>query len=285
MRKYITIPDIRQYPSYRSTNARLLYMHMAMGMDIATRTYAHSWRQLAAELCIPLQQVRTALKQLERDGLIATQQVTQRVTYGLTQKVTHKVTQIYILSVSDLDEATNEATNSPTNSQTNSQTNTQSNSDNNNKNISTSGKLTHSDARARLEEIKKWLMGSLGLEATVAADQAEAFIERQALKGKTWDNEGDLLAHAISWAEKRVKAAKAPRISDAEARKAEYQRTAEQEKAKTSQEKEWENVENCYKWWKEAEQRGDQEHAKKMQQYYVYYRKQYEMKYQPNKAS
>lgn len=209
-----------------------------MGMDIATRTYAHSWRQLTAELGIPLQQVRTALKQLEKDGLIATQQVTQRVTYGLTQKVTHKVTQIYIMSASDLDEATNEATNSPTNSQTNSQTNTQGNSDINNKNIPINGKLSHSDARARLPKIRDWLLGSLGLEAPEADELTKAFLDRQELKGKTWDNEGDLLAHAISWAEKRMKPRKAPKMSDTQARQMEYQRAAEVAAQETDQEKE-----------------------------------------------
>ena len=258
---------------------------MAMGMDIATRTYAHSWRQLAAELCIPLQQVRTALKQLERDGLIATQQVTQRVTYGLTQKVTHKVTQIYILSVSDLDEATNEATNSPTNSPTNSQTNTQTNSDNNNKNISISGKLTHSDARARAEEIKKWLIGSLRLEDAAAGELTEAFLERQALKGKTWDNEGDLLAHAISWAEKRMKATKPPRISDAEARKAEYQRTADQEKEMTPQEREYDRVVYAWQSYCDAKIRLGEDKAVLERNTYMALRREYEKKYGQIKAS
>lgn len=285
MRKYITIPDIRQYPSYRSTNARLLYMHMAMGMDIATRTYAHSWRQLAAELCMPLQQVRTALKQLERDGLIATQQVTQRVTYGLTQKVTHKVTQIYILSVSDLDEATNEATNSPTNSPTNSATNSQSNSDNNNKNISISGKLTHSDARERLEEIKKWLIGSLRLEDTAAGELAADFLDRQALKGKTWDNDGDLLAHAISWSEKRMKATKAPRISDAEARRQEYQRQAEEEAKRSPQQREYDMVVYAWESYCDAKKRLGEDKAVGERNVYVARRQEYERKYGKIKAS
>lgn len=285
MRKYITIPDIRQYPSYRSINCRILYMHVAMGMDIATRTYAHSWRQLAAELGIPLQQVRTALKQLEKDGLIVTQQVTQRVTYGLTQKVTHKVTQIYIMSASDLDEATNEATNSPTNSPTNSQTNSQTNSDNNNKNILNSGKLSHSDARARLPKIRDWLLGSLGLEAPEADELSKAFLDRQELKGKTWDNEGDLLAHAISWAEKRMKPKKAPKMSDSQARVAEYQRDQEQRQSTSEKEKEWEEVARVYRWWKEAEKNKDKELAEFQRKTYEDLRGAWEQKYKSQKAS
>ena len=142
------------------------------------------------------------------------------------------------MSVSDLDEATNEATNSPTNSQTNSQTNTQGNSDINNKNIPINGKLSHSDARARLPKIRDWLLGSLGLEAPEADELTKAFLDRQELKGKTWDNEGDLLAHAISWAEKRMKPRKAPKMSDTQARQMEYQRAAEVAAQETDQEKE-----------------------------------------------
>lgn len=285
MRKYITIPDIRQYPSYRSSNCRILYMHVAMGMDIASRTYAHSWRQLAAELGMPLQQVRTALKQLEKDGLIATQQVTQRVTYGLTQKVTHKVTQIYIMSASDLDEATNEATNSPTNSQTNSQTNTQGNSDINNKNIPINGKLSHSDARARLPKIRDWLLGSLGLEAPEADELSKAFLDRQELKGKTWDNEGDLLAHAISWAEKRMKPKKVPKMSDSQARAAEYQRTAEVAAQQSPQEKELELVRYAWNSYCDKRKRLGEEFAASAKEYYIARRREYESKYGEIKAS
>lgn len=285
MRKYITIPDIRQYPSYRSINCRILYMHVAMGMDIASRTYAHSWRQLAAELGIPLQQVRTALKQLEKDGLIATQQVTQRVTYGLTQKVTHKVTQIYIMSASDLDEATNEATNSPTNSQTNSQTNTQGNSDINNKNIPINGKLSHSDARARLPKIRDWLLGSLGLEAPEADELSKAFLDRQELKGKTWDNEGDLLAHAISWAEKRMKPKKVPKMSDSQARSAEYHRAAEVAAQQSPQEKDLEQVKYAWESYCDKKRRLGEEFAANEKEFYIARRREYESKYGKIKAS
>lgn len=149
MIKYVTIPDIRRYPSYANVNARLLYCHVAMAMDISTRTYAHSWRQLSQELDIPLQQLRTALAQLLRDGLVVTRQVTQQVTYGITQKVTHKVTEIYIVNINELDEATNEATNSPTNSPTNSLDNSPSNSQKNNINNPKSLKASLTDEIGR----------------------------------------------------------------------------------------------------------------------------------------
>ena len=285
MRKYVTIPDIRQYPSYRSSNARLLYIHVAMGMEISTRTYAHSLRQLSAELGLPFQQIRTALKQLENDGLVATQSLTQIVTYGLTRKVTHNVTQIYVMSVSELEEASNAASNTASNTATNTATNTAANTDINNKNILNSGKLSHSDARARLQKIREWLLGSLGLEGPEADELSKAFLDRQELKGKTWDNEGDLLAHAISWAEKRMKPKKTVRKSDSQARQDEYQRDQEQREATSDKEKDWEEVTRVFRWWKEAEKKKDQELADSHRKTYEELRHAWEQKYQSTKAS
>ena len=285
MRKYVTIPDIRQFPSYRSTNARLLYMHVAMGMEISTRTYAHSLRQLSAELGMPFQQIRTALKQLENDGLVATQSLTQVVTYGLTRKVTHNVTQIYVMSASELEEASNAASNTASNTATNTATNTPTNTDINNINIPNSGKLSHSDARARLPKIREWLLGSLGLEAPEADELSKAFLDRQELKGKTWDNEGDLLAHAISWAEKRVKPKKAPKMSDSQARAAEYQRTAEVAAQQSPQEKELELVRYAWNSYCDKRKRLGEEFAASAKEYYIARRREYESKYGEIKAS
>lgn len=285
MRKYVTIPDIRQYPSYRSTNARLLYMHVAMGMEISTRTYAHSLRQLSAELGIPFQQIRTALRQLENDGLVATQSLTQVVTYGLTRKVTHNVTQIYVMSASELEEASNAASNTASNTATNTAANTPPNTDINNKNIPINGKLSHSDARARLPKIREWLIGSLGLEAAKAAEFADAFLDRQELKGKTWDNEGDLLAHAISWAEKRTKTAAPRKMTDSQAREAEYQRTAEVAAQQSPQEKELEMVKYAWDCYCDRRKRLGEEFAASAKEYYIARRREYENKYGKIKAS
>lgn len=285
MRKYVTIPDIRQYPSYRSTNARLLYIHVAMGMEISTRTYAHSLRQLSAELGMPFQQIRTALKQLENDGLVATQSLTQVVTYGLTRKVTHNVTQIYVMSASELEEASNAASNTASNTATNTAANTPPNTDINNINIPINGKLSHSDARARLPKIREWLIGSLGLEAAKAAEFADAFLDRQELKGKTWDNEGDLLAHAISWAEKRTKTAAPRKMTDSQAREAEYQRTAEVAAQQSPQEKELELVKYAWDCYCDKRKRLGEEFAASAKEYYIARRREYETKYGKIKAS
>ena len=283
MRKYITIPDIRAYPSYKNANCRLLYLHCAMGMDLSTRDYAHSWRQLSAELDIPLQQLRTALSKLEKDGLIATQQVTQKVTYGLTQQVTHKVTKIHILSVSELDEATNEATNSPTNSQTNSQINSQINSDNNNKNNLNSSNPSLTDARVAWAEMTKALEDTLHIDVRNAASLVAQFRVRQQLKQKTWANEGDLLAHLISWSEKRISSGTLrggrSRSTDAEARMEEISRSKKELAEMTEKEKAWEEVCKVYRWWKEFEKKKDKKGAAEMRKAYEELRQQYCDKY------
>lgn len=269
MEKYITIPDMRRYPCYKSTNCRLLYMHVAMGMDISTRNYAHSWRQLSAELDMPLQQLRTALKQLERDGLVVTQQVTQKVTYGLTQQVTHKVTEIHVLSINELDEATNKATNSPTNSQSNSQLNSQSNSDNNILNNSKKESLPLTDARVVWAKEARALADVLKIDPSVAASLVEEFRKRQQLKQKAWLNEGDLLAHLIAWAEKRMprptKAACGRSVTDHDARVQERQRTREEEAAISAEEKKAEEVQRLKRWIADGRRRNDQQYVATME--------------------
>ena len=281
MLKYVTIPDIRRYPSYRSINARILYMHLAMSMDIGTRTYAHSWRQLSADLDMPLQQLRTALKQLEKDGLIVTQQVTQTVTYGVTQRVTHKVTQIYIVSVSDLDEATNEATNSPTNSPTNS--------DKNNITIPNRSITTHTTARVDWAKKAEEVGRVLKIDAPTATSMVDDFRQRQEWKGKSWESEGDLLAHLVSWCEKRLPlhAAKRKTVkqSDHEARMAEYERTRQETERRQSKNRTEERLEYLKTWSEEYARQGDKEKAS---QFDMQYRKElamYHREYQPQEAS
>ena len=289
MLKYVTIPDIRRYSSYRSINARILYMHLAMSMDIGTRTYAHSWRQLSADLDMPLQQLRTALKQLEKDGLVTTQQVTQTVTYGVTQRVTHKVTQIYIMSVSDLDEATNEATNSSTNSSTNSPTNSPTNSDKNNINTLNSSSPTHTTARVDWAKKAEELGSVLKIDAVQASELVADFRTRQELKGKTWEGDGDLLAHLISWSEKRLPlppmGKKAARKSDAQIRKEKYQEVVDEQKAKTQRDKDYESLLRTWRWYNEYKKKEDDEMTKKMKDYYDQQAADFKKKYGELKAS
>lgn len=283
MLKYVTIPDIRRYPSYANVNARLLYFHVAMAMDISSRTYAHSWRQLSQELDIPLQQLRTALAQLLRDGLVVTRQVTQQVTYGITQKVTHKVTEIYIVNINELDEATNEATNSPTNSQTNSQLNSPTNSQKNNINIPNSLTPSLTDARVAWDEKTKALAGVLHIEVAAAASLVEQFRQRQQLKQKSWANEGDLLAHLISWSEKRISSgtlrAGRSRSTDSAARQSELSRSKKEQEAMTQQEKDYEECRKVYGWYQDYKRQKNKKAAQEMLEAYNELKEKYIQKY------
>lgn len=283
MIKYVTIPDIRRYPSYANVNARLLYFHVAMAMDISSRTYAHSWRQLSQELDIPLQQLRTALAQLLRDGLVVTRQVTQKVTYGITQKVTHKVTEIYIVNINELDEATNEATNSPTNPPTNPQLNSPTNSQKNNINNPKSLKASLTDARVAWADMGEKLSRVLHLEQTASDQLVDDFRQRQLLKKKIWIDEGDLLAHLISWAEKRLASPKKPCFaaakSDSQIRSEEYARTKAEEQSMTQQEKDYEECRKVYCWYQDYKRQKNEKAAQEMLEAYNELRSKYIQKY------
>lgn len=240
---------------------------------------------------MPFQQLRTALRQLDRDGLVATQQVTQEVTYGLTRKVTHNVTQIHIMSVSELDEASNEASNTSSNTAINTATNTPTNSDNNNNNSLNSSRLTHTNAREVLENSEEIIMREFGLEREAAAKAIAAFLSRQEIKKKTWENEGDCLAHLISWCEKRLvsqpKAKTARRNSkadDSQARAEEYQRTHEEAAAKTQQEKDWEHVQDCWRWYNQRLNEKDEEGAKQFLMWFNQAKEEYRQKYPKKEA-
>ena len=189
------------------------------------------------------------------------------------------------MSASELEEASNAASNTASNTATNTAANTPPNTDINNKNIPIRGKLSHSDARARLPKIRDCLLGSLGLEAPEADGLSKAFLDRQELKGKTWDNERDLMAHAISWAEKRMKPKKAPKMSDSQARLAEYQRTAEVAAQQSPQEKELELVRYAWNSYCDKRKRLGEEFAASAKEYYIARRREYESKYGEIKAS
>lgn len=271
MRKYITIPDFRDMPSYKNENARLLYLHIAMSMEVKERTYVRSIRQLAADLGLSVRQVRTALDALERDGLIKTEQVTHMVSRMLTHVVTQMVTQITVLSISDLNTEGN--TEGDTDADTHADTHADTQKNNiNNKNNKTPSLTSACVAWADMREVVKQ---ALQVDAATAAAMVDTFKERQGMKGKTWKDEGDLKAHLISFAEKRLaslpRGTKGGRQTDAQARQQEYARAQEAQEAKGEKEKAWESVQDAWRWWKEAEKKAaagksDQEREKAAQQ-------------------
>lgn len=252
MEKYIYIRDISARPCYQNINARLLYLHIACNVELSTYSYCHSWRSLASELGMSYQNLRTALKQLEKDGLIATQQVTQQATYGATRKVTHKVTHIRLLKITELDEPANEPANSQANSQTNSQTNSQANSIKINKNNNKEEKLPPPYAREHAEELAAMAAEVLKLPRQEADFLLGEFLKRKEIEQKTWTDPGDLKAHFLAWCEKNLrtlpKKRKNSQADDHAARMEEYQATEERTKEQTEQEKDthsWNMMMKC----------------------------------------
>lgn len=248
MRKYATIPDWRDYSSYRSINCRLLYLHLAMAMDCSTRNYVRSLRQLSDEMNMPFQQLRTALRALERDGLVVTQQATHLSTHRLTQKLTQNLTQIHVLSINELDAASNAASNTASNTATNTAPNTAPNTQKNNINNKTSERLLHTHVRECVPALRNMLEKVLKMSATEAADMVEEFAVRCEIKKKTWESEDDLKAHLVSWCEKHPKPKPKARRTDTQARVEEYQRATDEKESRTDEEKDLEELQRIHSW-------------------------------------
>lgn len=235
--RYCTILDISSCSSYKSINARLLYLHIACHLETTSYDYNISLRRLSAAAGMSLSAVRAALSSLEKDGLI---QTTQQTTQPTTQPTTH----IHLVRMNELcipnDTANDTANDTPNDTQINKQL----------------GCLyTLTDARVCGQEWAALAAAELRVSADHAAALFEAFCRRQALKDKTWQSKGDCLAHFISWCEKQVpvnrrgpgKAISAA-ADDAAARKAEYERQRQQEEATTQREKLWDELQRLKRW-------------------------------------
>lgn len=252
MEKYIYIRDISAKPCYQNINARLLYLHIACNVELSTYSYCHSWRTLASELGMSYQNLRTALKQLEKGGLIATHQVTQQATYGATRKVTRKVTHIRLLKITELDEPANEPANSQANSQANSLINSQANSIKINKNNNKEEKLPLPYAREHAEELAAMAAEVLKLTRQEVDLLLGEFLKRKEIEQKTWTHPGDLKAHFLAWCEKNLKVLpkrrKNSQADDHAARMDEYAATEERKQEQTEEAKDahsWNMMMKC----------------------------------------
>lgn len=261
MEKYVYIRDISAYPSYRNVYARLLYLHVACCCDVSTYNYVRSTRQLASDLDMTHQNVRTALRSLERDGLVLTQNVTQYATRSLTQQLTQQLTQIHIVKITELNEATNEATNTATNTAPNTAANTAANTQKNNIKQLEEERLSPTHAREHAEELAAMAAEVLRLARQEADMLLEEFLKRKEIEKKTWTDSGDLKAHFLSWCEKNLKQLpkrrKNSQSDDHAARMEEYAATEERTKEQTEQEKDAENWERMMRFADECCAAGD----------------------------
>ena len=269
MERFIILKNMRDYPCYSNVNARLVYLHAACQMDLATYTCAKSLRQMAKELGIGLEAVRHAVRQLERDGLIATHVATQITTHPTTYLTTQQTTHLTILKVNENSAPNSAPNNTPANTPANTPNNTLRNTQNKGEVEGMEKNLPLTDARVTWAKEARDLAEVLKLDAAVAASLVEEFRKRQQIKSKTWLNEGDLLAHLVAWAEKRVgrsaKATAARTMSDHDARVHEQQRTAEELAKQSAEEKKAEEISRLQRWIAEGRKRNDKHYVATME--------------------
>ena len=268
MHKYISIMDISKYKSYSNINARLLYLHAACHVDTSTYTCVKSTRQLAKELDLTHAQVRHALSMLVADGLVTTQVATHEPTHYATHLMTQPTTHIHIVSVSELDGTNNGTNNTPNNTPSN----TPSSTDNRTQiNQQTCKRIDTHTLRARAEGLEKLARDEFGLLPDAAAKAVEAFFQRCDLKGKTWESEGDGVAHFVSWCEKRLPRKKVAIGNDHTARLQEYQRSQEADAQETAEEKYKQETLRIMGWYRDGQKKmtkiKDQGEKDKMQEY------------------
>lgn len=249
--------DMRQYASYANKNARLVYLHLACCQDINTCQSAVSYRRLARELDMTLGEVRHAVKQLQNDGLIATHIATQTIAQTTAHLTTQPTTHSTIIINNELGAPNGAPNYTPNNTPNNTPNDTPNDTQNNNKINNTEKASTHTYTREEWQEMGRIMSSTLRLPNEVGETLLWQFIERQALKQKTWDNKGDALSHLVAWCEKRqVAAARAKdqaKRTDAQARQEEHQRTQEEQAKKDSETLRLEEIAKLRRWVKDWE--------------------------------
>ena len=197
MDKYIIISDISRCPCYSNINARLLYLHIACRIDTGTYDYAQSLRRLALETGLTLDAVRHALKQLVRDGLVTTQVAPHIATQYAPQATPQATTHLHLVTIKDLQ---------PINTTANSTANTTANTTEcaTQKKELNKKPITHTRACELSVTMVGLISREFGLDDEASLHAYNAFLTRQQLKSKTWESDGDLVAHVLSWVEKRV---------------------------------------------------------------------------------
>lgn len=241
MEKYIQIRDMRTRPSYRNPLARLLYLHLACSCDVGSYNVQRSTRALARELGCSHSALRHALRQLLDDDLCRVVPTTQQATHSATQQATH----LHIVRISELEGTNNTPNDTPRDTPRDTQVNNKNNK-----------KLSTHTLRAQCGEFKTLAGAEFCLDAAAAAAAVEAFLKRQELKQKVWEDKGDALAHFLCWMEKRLPRKPAAPATDAAARTAEYQRAKEEAAAATAADQRREELERLLRWKAQREQTG-----------------------------
>lgn len=195
MRRYVHIEDIRTLHSWQHQPSARLYMYMCMTCDWMTGSWHGTRRATCLAIGISDQAWRTALKNLEADGLIETptQEATQQPTQGATQRVTQATVVIYRQLGLYPPPRSNPTTHPGGNPTTHPY--------NNNNNTIGRYSLTHARASVAglVDEVADYIYADRE-EARVAI---RAFLSAMGKKGKTWADEEDMRSHLMDWCLKR----------------------------------------------------------------------------------
>lgn len=227
--RYVTIHDLRGTRTWAHAPSTRLYVYMCMTCDWQTGHWHGTRRRTCLEIGISDQEWRTALQNMQRDGLIKIP--TQELTQQGTQRATQRATQVTIMIYNNLGGGT------PPKEQPNDSPNTSPseppsiNKPNKTKKYS----LTH--ARARLPQFRDAVAAYCSLSEHEAAAAVRAFCIAQGKKQKTWIDEEDFRLHLCDWTLKNFVGVKS--ITAAENKAEERrQRVAAAENAPSKEEQE-----------------------------------------------
>lgn len=189
--RYVLIHDLRGTRTWNHAPSTRLYIHMCMTCDWATGEWHGTRRKTCFEIGISDQEWKTALANMQRDGLIKL--ATQELTQESTQRATQRATQVTVMIYNNLGGGT------PPKEQPNSPPNTSpSEPPSINKNNKTKKySLTH--ARAKLPQFRDVVADYCSLSIEEASAAVRAFCKQKSKQGKTWIDEEDFRLHLCDW--------------------------------------------------------------------------------------
>lgn len=194
--RYARIVDIRELPLYRNINCRVLYLHLVLSAPWQTDQWhtegviSTGLRTLANEVGMSYQQLRTALAQLEKAGLVSTQGATQSPTQGATQRVT----QITIVGINELQGRVNAPSNAMPNAEPNADPNAQI-KEYKQEDKHTPGALAPAYASGKVQ----YLSVELGMSLDVLRGAWRLFAAKCLAEGKQHKDDADQWSHYCSW--------------------------------------------------------------------------------------
>lgn len=200
---------------------------MCMTCDWTTGKWHGTRRKTCFEVGISDQEWKTALANMQRDGLIKIP--TQSPTQQATQIPTQRATQVCVMIYNNLGGTP------PPKDQPKDPPNTAPNEPPSINNIKKTGKYKLTHARAKLPQFRDVVADYCSLSIEEASAAVRAFCKQKGKQGKTWDDEEDFRLHLCDWSLKNFVGVKS--VTGAENKAEERrQRTEAIEKAPSKEE-------------------------------------------------